>query len=307
MVAALALLVAGALERFEAVEAHMGTLVRITVYAPDAGSARRGFAAAFARIAEIDARLSDYKPGSELSRACADGATVRPSADLLQVVSAALALSESTGGAFDITVGRLTKAWRAGRMPDERARAASGFRKLRIAAGRIVCDDGGMELDAGAIAKGYAGDQAIEVLARHGLGRALVAVSGDVVVGEPPPGEPGWSVRIAGSAQVLRLAHAAVSTSGDREQFRVIDGVRYSHILDPRSGRPLAGAPMVTVVARRGIDADSIATALCVLGTDGGLKWLERHSGIAARFVRAGEIREWPADSWPGPVFRPER
>lgn len=304
MIAALALLLAGALERFEAVEAHMGTLVRITVYAPDAGTAQRGFAAAFARIAGIDARLSDYKPGSELSRACAGGAA---SADLLNVVSAALALSESTGGAFDITVGRLTKAWRAGRMPDQGARAASGFQKLRITAGRIVCDGEGVELDAGAIAKGYAGDQAIEVLARHGLSHALVAVSGDVVAGEAPPGEPGWRVRISASGRVLRLARAAVSTSGDHEQFRVIDGVRYSHILDPRSGRPLAGAPMVTVVARRGIDADSIATALCVLGTNGGLKWLERHPGIAARFERAGEIREWPPDSWPGPMFRPKR
>ena len=294
MVAALALLLVGALQRFEAVEAHMGTLVRITVYASDAETARRGFAVAFARIHEIDERLSDYKAASELSRAClgASDSWTAASPDLLQVLTASLALSESTGGAFDMTVGRMTKAWRAGRLPDASEMAASGFRHVRVKDDRVSCGAAGMELDAGGIAKGYAGDEALRALSSRGITHALVAVSGDMVASAAPPGSRGWRVRIPGSDAIYLLAQGAVSTSGDKNQFRVIDGIRHSHIIDPRSGKPLTGGPTVTVVARRGIDADSYATALCVMGTTDGLAWIGNRQGIAARFVEQGVVHE---------------
>lgn len=298
-----AALLLASLARFEAVEAHMGTLVRITVYAPDAASAERGLRAAFARVAEIDARLSDYNPESELSRACSAGPVIPPSRDLLNVVRAALALQESTGGALDITMGQLTHAWRRGQVP--RAGAGGGLSrgKLRLTGGRLACE-GAMQLDAGGIAKGYAADEAIAVLERMGLGRALVAVSGDIVAGEAPPGEDGWRIGLPASDRVIVVAGTAVSTSGDTEQYRVVDGVRYSHIIDPRSGMPLRDAPVVTVVSRRGIDADSIATALNVLGTTAGVEWAASRSRVAARFVERGKVCQTPRDAWVRGVFR---
>ena len=124
----------------------------------------------------------------------------------------------------------------------------------------------GMQLDLGAIAKGFAGDEALKVLKARGVKRALVAVSGDIVAGDAPPGSKGWKIRLEPAGGEILLRNAAVSTSGDEEQGRTIGGVRYSHILDPRTGRGLTEAIAVTVIARRGIDADPVATAVSVMG-----------------------------------------
>jgi thiamine biosynthesis lipoprotein ApbE len=121
-----------------------------------------------------------------------------------------------------------------------------------------------MQLDSGGIAKGYAADEALAALTSLGIKSALVALSGDIAIGSPPPGRSGWRIRV--QDETLTLANAAVSTSGDQFQFVQIDGVRYSHILDPRTGRPLQSAPTVSVIALNGIDADSMATALSVAG-----------------------------------------
>ena len=166
----------------------------------------------------------------------------------------------------------------------------------------------GMRLDLGGIAKGFAADEAQAVLRAHGITRALVAAGGDVVVSGPPPGRQGWSVAVAlpwglqAADPVLELHDAAVSTSGDAEQFVTLDGVRYSHIVDPRTGRALTGRRAATVVARTGAEADALATALCVLPPDEGLALVDSTPGAAARLVREGragierrESRRWKA------------
>ena len=248
----------------------MGTLVTITLYADTPEQAQSGFLAAFRRIEKLNDIFSDYKPDSELSHLCDVGVAVSP--ELMRVLQYAQQLAAETDGAFDITVGPLTRLWRASRK-DKRlpspeklaaALARSGYRNLQL--DPLQCMVPGMQLDAGAIAKGYAGDEAITALRAVGIRSALVAMSGDVVTGDAPPGRKGWRVRAQN--EELTLVNAAVSTSGDEYQFAEIDGIRYSHILHPRTGKALQNSPSVSVVAKTGMEADALATAASVLGIE---------------------------------------
>lgn len=293
------------LQRFEAVEPHMGTLVRVTVYTPDEQAARDAFRAAFDRIRDLDAILSDYRPDSELSRItrAAAGRAVPVSEDLFAVLRAAQDLAEATEGAFDITQAPVVRLWRVarktGRAPDpaalQEAARRSGFRKLHLDGERrtVTFDGAGMALDAGAIGKGYAASAALEVLAGLGVPSALVALGGDLAFGDPPPGQRGWRIGIhrgdpplAGVPGVLELAHAAVSTSGSSEQHVDIDGRRYSHIIDPSSGMGLVADDTVIVIARHGLEADGLGTAVSVLGADRGLALIESRPDAAALIIQ---------------------
>jgi len=300
-----------ALYPFEAVEPHMGTLFRIKLYAAGAEQAKAAFHAAFARIAGLDAALSDYRPESELNRVCrtAAGTPIPAGADLFRVLAASRKLAEETDGAFDVTLGPVIRLWRQARrdqrLPDPAAlrdaAAHCGYRKLHLDAGRhtVMLDEPGMQLDLGGIAKGYAADAALEVLAGLGIHRALVAASGDLAFGEPPPGQRGWKIGLDSPSCTLELANAAVSTSGDEEQHLDAAGRRYSHIIDPATSMGLAQPITVTIVARRGVDADALATAVSVLGAARGLTFLEARPGIAARIVtdRVIESSRWPGNA----------
>ncbi len=292
------------LHRYEAVEPHMGTLVRVTVYTPGEQAARHAFRAAFDRIRDLDAVLSDYRPDSELNRVTrgAVGRAVPVSEDLFAVLAASQELAEATGGAFDITQGPVVRLWRearkTARAPDaavlREAASRSGFRKLDLDAARrtVRVAMAGMALDVGAIGKGYAASEAIEVLGGMGVRSGLVAVSGDLAFSAAPPGRRGWRIGVhAGDPsvvkfpRVLELTHAAVSTSGSSEQGVDIDGRRYSHIIDPSSGMGLADDIEVTVVAGHGLDADGLATAISVLGVRRGLTLIESRPGAAALII----------------------
>jgi len=183
-------------------------------------------------------------------------------------------------------------------MPDpaalEEAGARCGYRKLHLDRARhtVMLDQPGMRLDVGGIAKGDAADAALEALTRLGIRSALVAASGDLAFSDPPPGEKGWKIGVdsinrpeAGFTSKLQLHNAAVSTSGDTEQSLEIDGRRYSHIIDPATHMGLTSRITVTIVAPRGIDADSIATAVSVLGCERGLAYVESRPEIAALIV----------------------
>ena len=295
--------------RFEAAEPHMGTLFRITVYADDGEQARTAFRAAFDRVKQLDQILSDYKPDSELTQVCrlAFAKPVTVSSDLFPVLESAQRLAKETAGAFDITLGPVIRLWREARamkrLPpaEEVAKAlrSCGYEKLVLdrSNSTVRLLEPGMQLDLGAIAKGYAADQALKILRGKGMERALVAASGDIAMGEAPPGTSGWKVGVdcpdspaSGFSKVLTLRNAAVSTSGDTEQYLESGGIRYSHIIDPRTGMGLTERICVTVVAPAGIDADSLATAVSVLaarhGDKAALKLMESHPGASARIAR---------------------
>jgi FAD:protein FMN transferase len=285
---------------FEAVEPHMGTLVGIKLYATSEDTAKLAFRAAFDRIAQLDRILSDYQPDSELNQVCRTAVTqpVKVSYDLFRVLAASQQLAEESNGAFDITLGPVIHLWRQARqsavLPEaaalREAGARCGFAKLHLdAIGQTVkLDQNDMALDVGGIAKGYAADAALEVLRRFGVHSALVAASGDLAFSDAPPGQRGWKIGIgaldqpdASSARTLELRNAAVSTSGDSEQHLDVAGKRYSHIIDPATFMGLTSGIVVSVVAPRGITADGLATAICVLGSDRGIALAKRHSGIA--------------------------
>jgi FAD:protein FMN transferase len=139
-----------------------------------------------------------------------------------------------------------------------------------------------MQLDAGGIGKGYAADQALVAMKRAGVTRALVAVSGDIAAGGAPPGKPGWKVKIPG--ETIELQHAAVSTSGDEFQFLEVDGVRYSHLFDPRTGLALKDSRTVTVMAQTGTEADALTKVVAVAG-ERAIDGISRKSPIRV-FVR---------------------
>jgi FAD:protein FMN transferase len=278
----------------------MGTLFRIVLYAPDAAAARAAADAAFARIATLDHIMSDYRADSELTRLSqhAGGPPLAVSQDLWNVLGRAQEISRQTRGAFDVTIGPLVLLWRRARreheLPDPpeiaAARKLVGFRLIHLdSAHRTVqLSKPGMRLDLGGIAKGYAADEALALLKRRGLTRALVAAGGDIALGDAPPGIHGWRIGIEDlekpggtPSQYVRLASAGISTSGDSEQHVEIQGIRYSHIIDPRTARALTGARSATVIAPNDAAADALATAACVLGPEAASKVIRSTPGVA--------------------------
>jgi FAD:protein FMN transferase len=303
-------------ERFEYEEPHMGTKFRVVLYAPDRAAADRAAKAVFARVEELNRVMSDYDPKSELMRLC-ERSAVKPagptkvSDDLFHVLAEGQKVAELSDGAFDMTIGPVVRLWRQARkdrlLPDEEVRAEAlkkvGYKKpvLDPKAKTIDLTVAGMQLDLGGIAKGYAADEGLKVLAKHGVSVALVAASGDIAVSGAPPGKPGWRVDIAPlpgakEKRQLLLKDAAVSTSGDSEQFVEIAGVRYSHVVDPRTGLGQTGRRSVTVVARRGIQADSLTKVAALLPADEAVKKIESVEGAATLIVVKGakgeEVKE---------------
>jgi thiamine biosynthesis lipoprotein len=293
------------LQRYEFTEPHMGTRFRIVLYAPDAATASQASAAAFARIARLDDSMSDYISGSELMSLSrkAGGPPVRVSEDLFRVLEKSQELAQRTNGAFDITAGPVIRLWRRARrrseLPDPselaQARSLVGYKLLRLNSAKRTAQPlkPGMQLDLGGIAKGFAADEALAVLKRQGIDRALVAAGGDIALGAPPPGKEGWRIGIAPlqspdapPTHFLTLHDAGVSTSGDAEQYVEIGGKRYSHIIDPRTGEALTGRSSVTVVASSATASDSLATAASVLGLQQGLQLIESTSGAGVYIVQ---------------------
>lgn len=300
----------------------MGTTVEVVLHASGSREASNAAGAAFARVAELDARLSDYRADSELSRLTQQpaGQPVAVSADLFRVLSAAQSMAGRTGGAFDITVGPLSRLWRRARRqiayPSaadlERARAISGHHLLRLNPARhtVTLARRGMRLDPGGIAKGYAADEALRVLRRLGASRALVAVGGDLALGAPPPGADGWRVVLAGldpgapaPGSPILTSGVGVSTSGDAQQWVEIEGRRYSHIVDPRTGVGIEGHSSVSVIAPCAMTSDMLATAASVLGPGKGLALVENTPGASALMgLRTPTGDRWRTTSgWPAP------
>lgn len=287
---------------YESTRAIMGVEARIVIYHEDPALARGAAEAAFARMQELDDVLSDFKPDSEVSQLCElAGAGPTPVSDtLFDVLSRSVRFAHASDGAFDVTVGPLVRLWREARMTGERppdgalreARRRVGWQNILMdeAKQTIALKDRGMSLDFGAIGKGYAADAALDLLHEHGFPVALVDLGGDLAVGDPPPGRDGWRIRVrfaddqdAGEG-VLLLSNCGIATSGDSEQFIIIDGERYSHIIDPRTGHPLRDSRGVSVIAPDATTADAVASAISVLGEEEGLKLAATFEGVRLFF-----------------------
>lgn len=303
----------------------MGVQVRIVLYAASEQIARVAAAAAFSELARLDRILSDYLAESELSRLSAApvGEPVRVSEELFDVLERGIELSRRTDGAFDVTAGPLTDLWRrsrdSGRLPNaaelERARARSGWQRLRLDVDRRtathLAED--MRLDVGGIGKGYALDRALAILRDRGIDRALIEAGGDIIVGAAPPGADGWRIAIddappprqsairpptGSGACTVSLVDAAIAASGATEQFVEIDGVRYSHVVDPRTGLGTTDQRSTTVIAADGLTADGLATALTLLEEPAACRLLALYPETAA-LVRRPDARDSWSVAWP--------
>ena len=265
----------------------MGMEVRMTMYAPDEAAAHRAGTAAFAVIAGLDQRLSDYRDDSDLraiERAAPGPVTVVP--EVFAVLKRAMEVSAASDGAFDPTVAPVVALWRQSRasrtLPAPEALAAArrlvGWSRVELdeSAMTVRLPEVGMRLDLGGIAKGYILQRAIDSLRSAGINSALIEAGGDIVF----YGARTWKAQMSAECSVLGAgvrgaevpgaavlgAEGALSTSGASAQFVEIDGVRYSHVVDPRTGLGLTDHRTVHVRAADGATADAWATALGVIG-----------------------------------------
>ncbi|MEK7865230.1 MAG: FAD:protein FMN transferase [Planctomycetota bacterium] len=258
--------------------------------------------AAFREVARLEKVLSHYRADSELSLALRVARTgpARLGDDLFECLMAARRAWEASGGVFDPTVAPLVEAWGfkggGGRVPTEAelkaALARVGFGHVTLDPDRrtMALDRPDVSLDLGAIGKGYAVDRAAAMLRARGVKVALVDFTGNMYAMGAPPGEEGWPVLLRhprnpeSSLGVVFLKDRAISTSGDYEKCVVIDGKRYHHILDPRTGRPSETACQSTVLAATATEADALSTTICVLGPDRGRE-AAMSSGVEALIV----------------------
>lgn len=309
------------LVRVEETRRHMGVPWTITVYGPSRAGAAEAVGAAHDEVARLERILSDYDPASELCRLSAAAPTGKPvpvSDDLWRVLSRAVALRDASGGGFDPAVGPLTSLWRQARRTGQlpatdrlaAARAAVGGEALVLHPDTqaVSLTRPAMRLDLGGIGMGDAIDRAIDTIRRHGIMIAMVDASGDIAVCGSPPGKPGWRIAMAplgrrsADRSDLMLVDAAVTTSGDAFQAVTINGVRYGHVVDPRTGLGIVGPAAVTIIAPDATTADALATAALVLGHEAGLRLVTTMPGCSARFVwkdETGSIREAVSAAWP--------
>lgn len=291
--------------RFEAQHVAMGTVYSIVAYAPPSISVETVVERAFAEIDRLDALMSHYRPPSEIcaiNREAAAG-PMPVSAELFALLQEAFRISAETDGAFDVTVGPLMKAWgffrRSGRIPGEEELAETrpriGYQRVRLdaAAQTVAFERPGMELDLGAIGKGYAVDRAAAVLREHGVRNMLISSgTSSIAALGAPPGEQGWRIALCDprnrrkTVRVLRLSNLSISISGGSEQMFVLNGRAYTHLLDPRSGRPVEGMLMTAAIGARNALTDALSTALFVLGVEGSRSFLEGRGGLAALLFR---------------------
>jgi thiamine biosynthesis lipoprotein len=292
--------------RYEYGEYRMGTELRVVVHAEDTELAATAVAAAFERAKELEAALSDYRPTSELNRlsASAIGTPRAVSADLFAILERAEFLRSVSAGAFDVTVGPYVALWRRsvrqGALPSQerllaaRARVGDGVFTLdrRARAVTMHVDDG--RLDLGGIAKGYIADRMLELLVESGFPRALVDIGGDLAIGEPPPGTAGWRVALGGHdasaapTEFVELRTCGIATSGDHRHSVEIAGLRYSHVIDPRTGLGLTARRTATAIAPDATTADALASAACVLEPALSLAMSARVEGVSLRVLADG-------------------
>jgi len=294
----------------------MGVPFRMVLYATNEAQARIASDAAFARVRELNDKLSDYDLESELSKLSrSSGRPVEVSDDLWRVLATAQDWARKSDGALDVTIGPVVNLWRHARRLQEFPRADRlAEARSRVGYTNLVLDPGRktallrvpeMRLDLGGIAKGFAADEAMKVLRTHGIQSALVAAAGDIALGDAPPGQRGWKVEIpsldvpdAPPARLVTASNAGVSTAGDVFQRLELNGTRYSHIVDPHTGIGLTDHSLVTVIAHDAMTSDALETVVSVLGPEKGLNVIKETRGAAVRIVRKPgdtiEVMEYP-------------
>ncbi|MBK7874733.1 MAG: FAD:protein FMN transferase [Planctomycetes bacterium] len=272
----------------------MGTTLTIEAREGDAARASEAIEAAFDVVAALERALSDWDATSEASRlSTAGGAWIELSEPLSTVLLRARHWQTESGGAFDPCLGAWTRLARVNALPAEPAaldalRATAGPGALELDGTRARLPRAGTRLDLGAIGKGFALDRAASELERRGVHCALLDFGGQLLALDAPLGEPGWPVAVRDPAApdstlaLAPIARLSLACTADYERGRVVDGRRVSHVLDPRTGRPVEGVLGVLVLHPSATDADALSTAVFVLGAAEGERFA-RERGLVAR------------------------
>jgi thiamine biosynthesis lipoprotein len=277
--------------------ALMGTQVIVKVVGRDRETLERAVDAAFDEVSRLEQIMSNFIPTSELSRINqhAGEAPVSVSRELFWVIQRSLFFSELSEGAFDISFASVGKLWnfRTGILPTPEAVRAQlpfvNYRKIQLDEEKstVFLPYAQMEIGLGGIGKGYAMDRAMAVLMDHGIRNAMVMAGGDTLIKGKKGNEP-WKVGLRdpdkenGILAVLPLEDQAISTSGDYERFFIKDGVRYHHILDPKTGYPAKSCRSVTILAQDATTSDALTKPVFILGPKKGLAFIARFQGVEA-------------------------
>lgn len=287
---------AQAWQRFEYTEPKMGTIFRLVLYASDRETADTAAAAAFRRIDTLNLIFSDYQEESEvskLSETAGSGQKIAVSSELWEVLQFSKKLSKKSKGAFDVTIGPLSKLWRRAFRQQEfpeitkilEAKELVDYRQIKLypKGHRVRLGKAGMHLDFGGIAKGFTVDAVYQILQANGIAQALVDGGGDIYAGAPPPGASAWEIELFSEAQdrqQIHLTNRAIASSGSTYKYLEWQGQRYSHIVDPRTGLGVTGNDIINVSAPNCMQADAFASALSVLSPKNRVKLLRKFQSI---------------------------
>lgn len=279
---------------YTSVHPAMGTEYAVYLYARSCEEAEAAAMPAFNEIDRIDELLSNYREDSELSRINRDAARAEVTVDpeVFRFVNAALEWSRRSGGAFDMTVGKLMKTWgffgASGKVPSDaeiaHARNQVGWQKVKLDCDRRTVRflSEGIEFDPGGIGKGYAVDRAALVLRRNGVERALISSGSSTIYAlGAPHGLPGWKIQVPvpgneeRTISTVLLRDTSLSTANRSQKYFVESGRLYGSIMDPRTLRPSEGTLQATAIADSALDSDVLSNVLFVLGPEEGSRLLE--------------------------------
>jgi FAD:protein FMN transferase len=303
---------------FTRVHPAMGTDYTLYIYAADAASADREAERVFDIVDQLDALLSNYKPDSELSRINHEAAdhAVTTDPETFRFLEASLAWSARSDDAFDITVGKLMKAWgffrSTGHVPSEaelaQVRAETGWRRVALDRNTrtVHFTVPGVELDPGGIGKGFAVDAAVKALREDGVHAALLSAGSSTIYGlGAPPDAPGWKVRVPDSQHAgatistVVLHDTSLSTANCSEKHFIVNGHLYCHIMDPRTLKPVEGRLQATVIAPSATDSDALSNAMFVLDVAGRRRLMGSlpQTDAALVILATGAVEKY---RWPG-------
>lgn len=279
----------------------MGSPFTISIFAKDSLQAAAAANVAFRCADSLNAIFSDYMDSSELNQLNAtsgQGRYVPVSAALFDILTYSLEAARLSRGSYDISMGPVVKLWRKARkekkLPDsdslKNALRKVGYRFIHLDAVHrsVWLEKPGMQLDLGGLGKGYVAQAALKVIQAAGLNSAMVNAGGKIVIGDAPPGRNGWRIGITVPEEkeeiiprLLLLENTSVATSGDIYQHLDINGKRYSHIIDPKTGLGITWQRNVTVIAKDGTVSDWLATACSVLPSKKAFKLIKRFPNAA--------------------------
>lgn len=281
---------------------HMGTVVSITAVASDKESGYRTIQAGFDEIKRLEGLLSTWIASSELSHVntAAGLHPVKVSPETFEIVAKSIEIARLTDGGFNIAVGPAVEAWSVTERQDipadeelERLKDVVDWTNIRLDQDEqtIFLPRRGMRIDVGGIGKGYAADRAATAMKRMGAQGGVVALSGDIKTFGVLPHAAGFPVGIKHPRQegrviaVIDLRDEAISTAGDYERFFERNGIRYHHILDPKTLQPARTCQSVSVIGKEGTLVDGLDTGIFVLGPERGMALVERLPEVEAVIV----------------------